>query len=137
MIYSKRIYLGSRSLKYAYEEKNSDVLVTCLVRCPHLSRQAALENTVSGNLTHVTGAELEHLGCNGIFLHEGLLVMQDSNKCTDIISKEEREKKHLICYIRKGVKPYLSVVELHGVISGQRNHQPLLVELRQRVLVVL
>ncbi len=61
--------------------------VRCLVRCPHLSRQAALENTVSGNLTHVTGAELEHLGCNGIFLHKGLL----------LISKEEREKKHLIC----------------------------------------
>lgn len=52
------------------------------------------------------------------------------------IKGREREEAFNL-RIRKGVKPYLSVVELHGVISGQRDHQPLLVELRQRVLVVL
>ncbi len=128
--------MDSPGLDMHMREKNSDVLVRCLVRCPHLSRQAALENTVSGNLTHVTGAELEHLGCNGIFLHKGLLVMQDSNKQRYQIKGREGEEASNL-YIRKGVKPYLSVVELHGVIGGQRDHQPLLVELRQRVLVVL
>lgn len=31
----------------------------------------------------------------------------------------------------------LSVVELHGVVSGQRNHQAFLVELQQGILGVL
>lgn len=35
--------------------------------------QAALQDAVPGDLTHVTGAEFEHLGSNGILLHEGLL----------------------------------------------------------------
>lgn len=32
---------------------------------------------------------------------------------------------------------YLGVVELHGVISGQRHHQALLLELQQWILVIL
>lgn len=39
----------------------------------HLVGQAALQDAVPGDLTHVTGAELEHLGGNGVLLHEGLL----------------------------------------------------------------
>lgn len=36
-------------------------------------RQSTLEHTVLGNLTHVTGTELEDLCCNGIFFHQGFL----------------------------------------------------------------
>lgn len=38
--------------------------------------QAALQDAVSGNFTHVTGAEVEDLGSNGILLHQGLLQPQ-------------------------------------------------------------
>lgn len=39
----------------------------------HLMGQAALQHAVPGNLTHVTGAEFEDLGGDGILLHQGLL----------------------------------------------------------------
>lgn len=39
----------------------------------YLMRHATLQNTVPGDLTHVAGAELEDLGCDGILLHQGLL----------------------------------------------------------------
>jgi len=39
--------------------------------------------------------------------------------------------------MEKGEASHLGVVELHGVVSGQGHHQSLLVELQQRVLVVL
>ena len=39
----------------------------------HLIRQGALQNAASGDLTHVTGAEFEDLGCDGVLLHQGLL----------------------------------------------------------------
>lgn len=38
--------------------------------------------------------------------------------------------------IRKGAA-YLGVVELHGVVGGQRDHQALLMKLQQGILVVL
>lgn len=40
---------------------------------PYLMREGALEHTVPGDLTHVAGAELEDLGCNGVLFHQRLL----------------------------------------------------------------
>lgn len=39
----------------------------------YLMGQAALQDAVPGDLTHVTGAELEDLGSDGVLLHQGLL----------------------------------------------------------------
>lgn len=54
---------------------------------PHLYGQATLQHTVPGDLTHVAGAEFEHLGSNGILLHQGLLETQgDKVNVTQLIS---------------------------------------------------
>lgn len=36
-------------------------------------RESALNHAVSGYFTQITGAQFPQLGCDGIFLHQGLL----------------------------------------------------------------
>lgn len=42
----------------------------------YLIREGALQHAVPGDLTHVAGAELEDLSCDGVLLHQGLLWTQ-------------------------------------------------------------
>lgn len=98
----------------------------------YLVRQAALQHTVPGDLAHVAGAELEDLRCNSVLLHQGFLWA--AGPAIKRCSTQKRPCTHLQLVF---VFPHLGVVELHGVISWQRNHQAFLMELQQWVLGVL
>lgn len=41
--------------------------------CPDLVGEAALQNTVPGDLAQITGAQLPELSCDGVFLHQSFL----------------------------------------------------------------
>lgn len=53
-----------------------------------------------------------------------------------IKSKEIEGEDLQFAHMKRGEDSHLGVVELHGVIGGQGDHQSLLVELQQRALVV-
>lgn len=47
---------------------------------PYLVRQPALQDAVPGYLTHVTGAELPQLRCNGVLFHQRFLKITNNTK---------------------------------------------------------
>lgn len=103
--------------------------------------QAALQDTVPGNFAHVTGAELEDLGSDGVLLHEGFLQAQavleaplqpgppqHTGPSANTAGFPEK---------RAQLPLYLGIMELHGVICRKGHHEAPLVVVRQWVLCVL
>lgn len=52
----------------------------------YLMGEAAHENTVSGQLTHITGAQLPHLGSYAVLLHQRFLKSWHVNTCTIVFA---------------------------------------------------
>lgn len=116
-------------------------------RDKYLVGEAAHEHTVAGQLAHVAGAELPHLGGDAVLLHQRLLwkprPSDASQPCTLLGThgappaggrRQPRPQSPSPSWL--GCLADLGEVKLQGVISGQGDHEAPGQVLRQRVAVV-